>query len=231
MKVLILGLIAFALGRGATADEVYLTSGGQLSGRIVSRTETQIEIDIGAGRITVPTASVARVEVKKSALEKYEERAAKIPATDADAWVALGDWASREGLGTQARAAYTRAKAAAPDDPRANEGLGNVNVDGRWVTQVEGYRLRGYVPFEGDWITPAEHEVILRERAAEAAQEKERQQAEAAEQEALAQERARAAQAERQAAQIPVWAGWGAGPVTWRTEPVVIYPYGPQVIR
>ena len=91
-----------------------------------------------------------------------------------DGWVALGEWAEARGLGTQAREAYHRALAASPDDPRANEALGNVQMDGRWVSEDESYRARGYVQYQGEWITPAEHEAILRERAAEDARDRER---------------------------------------------------------
>ena len=35
-------------------------------------------------------------------------------------------------------------------------------MDGRWMSQEESYRARGYVSFEGEWMTPAEHEARLR---------------------------------------------------------------------
>src|SRR5262249_11118588 len=150
---------------------------------------------------------------------------------DVEGWVALGQWASDKGLGAQAREAYHRALAAAPDDPRANAGLGNVQMGGRWVSEDESYQARGFVKFEGQWMTPAEHEAILRERAAEAAHDSARRQAEqsAREAEARAQEaedRARKAEAEAAEAQqgLPLWYGWGAGPVSWPTGPIVVPP-------
>src|SRR5262249_39069646 len=170
MRAIMLGLAVF-LPLGAGADEVILKSGGRVSGRVVSRTATTVEVDVGAGRIAVPTSSVVRIEEGRSALQEYEERAGRIPAADANAWIALGDWASDQGLSSQAREAYHRALAAAPDDPRANTALGNVQVSGRWVSEDEAYRAKGYVKFEGEWMTPAEHDAIQRERAAEAEQE------------------------------------------------------------
>ena len=74
----------------------------------------------------------------------------------------------RPGLSTQAREANARALAASPNDPRANAAVGNVQVNGHWVSEEEGYRAKGYVQFEGEWMTPAEQAVILRERAADA---------------------------------------------------------------
>ena len=229
MRPFIVFLLVLLAGR-AGADELFLKSGGRLSGRIVNRTATSIEIDIGAGLITVPTSSVVKVEEGRSALQEYEERAASLDAGNADGWVQLGQWASARGLGTQARQAYERALAASPGDPRANDGLGRVNVDGRWVSQEEGYRLKGYVEFEGDWVTPAEHEALLRARSQEEAHARERQAAQARVEEAearAAEAEARAKQAEESQNQgLPLWYGWGAGPVAWPTGPIVVPPIG-----
>jgi hypothetical protein len=229
-------LVTALLAGSAAADEVYLKSGGRLSGRIVSQNATAVEVDIGAGRITVPASSVIRVEEGRSALHEYQDRAARLEPTDADGWVALGDWASAAALGTQSREAYERALAASPQHPRANEALGRVQVGGRWVGEEEGYRARGYVRFEGEWITPAEHEAIVRERTAEQ-RTRERQEAEArvraAEERADAAE-ARARQAEQQAQPtsegLPLWIGWGAGPNVWPTGPVLAPPGTPAPI-
>jgi hypothetical protein len=237
MRTLVFGLAAAVLPLAAGADEVYLKSGGQLSGRIVSRTATAIEVDIGAGKITVPASYVVRIEEGRSALQEYEERAARVAAGDAEAWLALGDWADGKGLGSQAREAYNRALSAQPGNARANTALGNVRVNNQWVSQEEGYRAQGFVPFEGDWITPAEHAAILRERAVEADQERARAQAElsAREAEARTQEaeaRARQAEAEAQARAeqsggIPLWYAWGAGPVSWNTGSIAVRPVQP----
>jgi hypothetical protein len=240
LRRLILGLAAAMLPLPGAADEVFLKSGGQLSGRIVNRTADMIEVDVGAGRITVTASSVLRIEEGRSALHEYEDRAGRIPAGDAKAWVALGDWASEAGLGTQAREAYQRALSVSPGDHRANTALGNVQIDGRWVSEDDGYRARGYVRFENEWITAAEHGAILRERAAEAEQERARanearvQEAETRAQEAEA--RAREAEEKLAATQptsegLPLWYGWGVGPVSWNTgsiamQPIVTPPVG-----
>ena len=230
---LIVAMAGVMLPGAARSDEVFLKSGGRVSGRVVSRTATTVEVDVGAGRIAVPASSVVRIEEGRSALQDYEERAGRIPAADADAWVALGEWASAQGLSSQAREAYHRALAASPNDARANAGLGNVEVNGRWVSEDEGYRAKGFVRFEGEWMTPPEHEAILRERAAEAEYEHRRLEGEqlAREAEARAQEaeaRARQAEAEAREAQenqgLPLWYGWGAGPTAWPTGPLIT-PY------
>jgi hypothetical protein len=216
----------------AHADEVYLKGGGQLSGRVVSRSDTKVEVDVGAGRIAVPASRVLRIEAGRSALQEYEERAGLLAAGDVEGWLALGGWAESKGLGAQAREAYHRVLAVAPSDPRANEALGNVRLDGRWVSEEESYSARGYVRFEGEWVTPAEQEAIVRERDAVSERDRARQEAEARarEAEARAEEaeaRARQAEAEQTSDGIPMWYVWGAGPAYWPAGPTVRPPVAP----
>jgi hypothetical protein len=229
MKTPILLLTVVFLSRAAAADEVYLKGGGRLSGRIVSHTDTSIEVDVGAGRLAVPTSSVLRIEEGRSPLHEYGERASRLAASDVEGWIALGAWASASGLSSQAREAYQRALAVAPNDPRANTGLGNVKIDGRWVSEDEGYRMRGYVQYQGDWITPAEHEAILRERAADDARASERREAERRVQEAEtraqeAEARAKEAEARQTEGGFPLSYAWGGGPAVWPTGPIVVPP-------
>lgn len=231
-------LLLLALSPGvAAADEVFLKGGGRVSGKIVSRSDTTIEVEVGAGKIGVPTGSVLRVEEGRSPLHEFEERAAAVAVGDVEGWLALGEWATAQGLSSQAREAYHRALAASPGDPRANAALGNVEHDGRWLSEDEAFRARGYVHFEGEWMAPAEQEAILRERSAEEARERERQQdetrlreaeARAAEAEARAREaEARAAESQQELEGLPLWYGWGAGPVYWPSGPIVRPPVAP----
>jgi hypothetical protein len=233
MRVPVLLLGAVLLPQAAVADEVFLKGGGQLSGKIVSRSATKVEVDVGAGRIAVPASSVVRIEEGRSALQDYEERAGRLAAGDVEGWVALGGWATDHGLGSQAREAYHRALAASPDDPRANQALGNVQTGGRWLSEDESYRARGYVQYDGEWITPAEHDAILRERAAEDSRDRQIREADsrAREAEARAAEaeaQARKAEAEQASEGIPLWYGWGGGPAYWPTGPVVRPPVAPS---
>ena len=216
-------LLAVAAAAGiASADEVYLKSGGKLSGKVVSRSATTLEVEVGAGKIGVPVSSVLRVEEGRSPLQEYEERAGKLAAKDVDGWVALGDWATAQGLGTQAREAYHRALSASPGDPRANAALGHAQVDGRWVSAEEGYKAKGYVLYGGEWMTPAEQARLQQEDALDQQRRHERAQSQAAAREAearAAEAEAKAREAEAQAEDasegLPLWYGWGTGPTDW----------------
>ena len=93
--------------------------------------------------------------------------------------------------------------------------------------------------FEGEWITPAEHEAILRQRAAEAEQSaRRRAEARVREAEARAEEAEARARRPRTSGRgpagsegLPLWYGWGAGPVVWPTGPIVTRPITPTAGR
>jgi hypothetical protein len=210
----------------ASADEVYLKGGGRVSGRVVQRTATSVEIDVGAGKIAVPANRVERIVEGRCALDVYYDRAGALDPKDRAGWAALGRWAADQGLSTQSREAYHRVLAIDPADAEANQALGNVQVNGQWMTEEAGNRARGYVQFEGEWMTPAEQQAIQAERAradsdrARAEAEARARQAEARAEDAEA--RAKAAEEAQQAPEgIPLWWGWGPGPVLWPTQPVV----------
>lgn len=208
----------------ASSDEVHLRGGGKLSGRILSATETGVVVEMPAGNITVPRAQVERVVEGRSALETYGERAASLAPDDREGWAELGRWASNAGLNTQSRAAWGQVLALDPADPEANEALGNVEVNGRWLAEEDAYRAQGYVKHLGEWMTPAERDELRRdqqqsgsEMARLEAEARARREAEAEAREA--EERAREAEEEQQEG-LPLWWGWGPGPVLWPGQPV-----------
>ncbi|MCL4820575.1 MAG: hypothetical protein KJ067_15635 [Vicinamibacteria bacterium] len=214
--VLVGGLCACA----AHADEVVLKSGRRISGVVVEQTATTVVLDVGAGLVGFPRGSVARVVEGTSSLTRYRERAAALGADDAAGWLALGLWARDNDLQTPAREAFERVIAIDPANAAAHRGLGHELVDGAWLSGDAAQRARGLVPFEGEWVTPAEQAARLAEREADRRDRRERAAADAraAEAEARAREaEARARQAEDQArvqGGIPiggVW-GWGAAP-------------------
>ena len=220
------------------ADDVILKGGGKISGRILSRTATSVEVDVGAGTVTVAMTSVVRIDQRRSVLDDYHERAGKLAADDRQGWLELAKWASSQGLGTQARAAYEKVLAVDPGNAEANKALGRVLLDGRWVTEAESFAARGYVQFEGEWMTPAEQDAILRQRAATEAAELARLDAERRAQDAEA--RAADAEARARAAETAVpgnagypmyWGGWGPGPPVWPVQPIAPARPRPPVAR
>lgn len=208
------------------ADEVILKSGGKVSGRIVQRTSTTVEVDVGAGTVSITLDRVERIEESRSALDDYYDRAGRLGSSDRDGWLALAQWASSQGLSAQAGEAYHRVLGIDPGNAEANQALGHVQVDGRWVSEEEGYRARGYVQYQGEWMTPAQRDALEKSRRAQTDADRRQVEAEARARDA----EARAAQAEADAAAasdeegddgIPLgWGTWGPGPGTWPDKPV-----------
>lgn len=222
-------IAATAAAVPAHADRVYLRGGGVLEGQVLSERDGLLEIEVGPGRVKVPMSRVDRVSSGASALAVYRSRAAALGARDVRGWLALADWAREAGLLTQAREAYERVLALDPDRPEANEALGRVLLAGRWVGRDEAMRARGYVSFEGLWITPAERGAILSERAAAARERDASREAEARVREAEA--RARAAEAEARRAEADARAASAATsgiPYDWAMAGGAYPPvYGP----
>ena len=222
-----IALLAFAAVppvADSSADQVFLRGGGRVSGVIVERTPRLVVIETAPGRVTLPMARVEKVVEGRSALIEFRERAAQIKEVDAAGWTALARWASDRDLFTQAREAWRRVLAIDPSHSEANAAIGRVAVGGVWMEAEDGYRARGLVSFEGRWVTPAEHEALVRERALDSAAVREQREAQIRVREAEARVReaeARAREAEEAATEtggIPMW--WGSG------GSVIVPPFG-----
>jgi hypothetical protein len=149
----------------------------------------------------LPRESILRIEEGSSVLDEYDAKRAALDDSDTAGWLALGDWASANDLGNQAKAAYLRVLAKDPGNTRANTALGNVNVDGRWMSEDDAYAAKGFVKFEGRWLTPEDKALIESERRLQAAADAEAD-AQKAEARALqAEARARQAEADARAEQ------------------------------
>jgi hypothetical protein len=178
----------------ASADEVYLRSGGRLTGEVVQRTAEVLILEAEPGRITLPASYVVRVVTGPSDLSLFRERAGRLANDDVGGWLALARWARERGLLTAARQAFEHVTTVDPANATAHQALGHVLMDGRWVSQEESYRARGYVFFEGAWMRPEQMQASLAQRAAEAEAERARAESDARVREADA--RARVAEAE-----------------------------------
>jgi hypothetical protein len=197
MKRTIAVLAVLLGGSYARADEVFLRGGGSIHGDVVQRTATSVVMEVGPGRMTLPMSRVERIVSATSDLSVARERAGRLAPGDVAGWLALARWAEDRDLLTQAREAYEHVLAVDPQNAEANSALGRVRLAGRWVTAEESYRARGYVPFEGGWVSPEERAAVLAERAAEAHARELRAETEARAREAEARARTAEADARR----------------------------------
>ncbi len=197
----------------ASADEVFLKSGGRLSGVLIEQSATRVVLQTGPGRVTLLRASIDRVVQKQSALQTHAERAALLQPTDRDGWLELALAAKDQRLETQAREAFLRVLVLDPGNALAQAGIGKIWMNNRWLSEEEAHRARGDVLFEGSWVSPEEREDRIRDQSERRAEERARRESAArvAEAEARAREAdaaARRAEADSLSGGIPY--GWGA---------------------
>ena len=191
---------------GARADELLLKSGGRLSGIIVAQTPTSVEIEVGAGRVTVPRSIIAKIVEGESSLSVYQRRARALSPTDLAGWLELAEWAQSRDLSGQSRDAYLRVLALDPNNAAARHALEYQRVGTDWLSRDEAMQARGYVWFEGAWVTPVHRDTRLAEREADRREraDEERARLAVAEAEARAREaeaRARTAEADAKRAE------------------------------
>jgi hypothetical protein len=209
----------------AKADHVVLAGGTTLEGK-ATRKGDKVIIEMESGTVTLPLDSVKRIDRGASAVSRFEERYAALPAGDARARLELADYCRDHDMHGRERQLLVEVLELEPNNAVARARLGYVKTDAGWVTQAEANRAKGLVERDGKWVSPAEARAMDREETA--ARESARRREEADEQ--LAQRKAdlaareaalRAEQdAERARAYYQSW--WGAG--TMYYPPV--YGYG-----
>lgn len=203
-RFLMLGMAVALVPGLAAADVIILKAGGRIEGEVVEQRPDRVVIDVPAGRITLPRTLIEKTVVGSSGLAEFRARAARLAQGDVEGWLALADWARDHELVTQSRSAYEHVLAIQPLNAAAHQALGHMFVSGHWLTRDEGYRARGFVEFEGDWVTLEERQARLEERAAYAAERREAFEADARIREAEA--RARTAEAEARRAEAAEYA-------------------------
>jgi hypothetical protein len=167
-------VLAFALlPVVARADQVYTRGGGLLEGEIVERRTDAIVVDIGGGTIGLPLTYVERIVPGPSPGARFRARAGRLAPDDAAGWLALGQWARQQDLRSQANDAFLQVLSVDPGHAAAHRALGHIRVGDEWMTPEEGYRARGLVSYDGRWMTPDERNVLIAERDAVIARERE----------------------------------------------------------
>ena len=159
--------------RPAAADTVYLANGEVFEGVIAEVGAKAVEIRLPYGEIRLPRNRVARVERSSSVFEEYLRRKQALGrGARARQWLDLALWARSAGFEDGVREAALRTAAL---DPRL-AGLSPVMTSlgyaldeetGRWLSEDELLRRRGYVRVAGEWVSPEALEVQARAAEAE----------------------------------------------------------------
>lgn len=180
-KLFLSGLIA-ALGIStAAADEIQLTNGRKITGKVTKKDSANVVIEVGAGTITLEAKQVSAVNPGRTAIDEYQDKWNAVKSsTRASDFLGLARWAEENKLTRYLPELYGKVIALEPDNGQARAALRHEKMGGKWMTYEEAQTARGLVHVEGRWITKAEVQLIekrrldAKERAMAAAEERER---------------------------------------------------------
>ncbi len=157
MRILALLLL---LGSTASGDEIELTSGTVIEGRVQDLGDS-IRVVKSNGSAVYPKSMVRKITPKKTVEELYEEKARELKDSDADGHLQLARWCLREKLSREAVLEFKKVLAVSPDQEEARAGAGFQRVDGKWMTEEEANQARGLVKHKGKWMTPEQRDLDL----------------------------------------------------------------------
>lgn len=127
------GLLSLAAAPAARADQVILTSGGRVRGKIVRESRRAVTIRTRGGTTVIPRDEIDRIERGATIFDKYKQRLKKIDGSDPEAHYSLGLWLKKEGERSLAKKEFQRVLELDEDHRFAREELGFVRQDGVWI--------------------------------------------------------------------------------------------------
>ena len=180
MKKIILSALMTALGISvAAADEVQLTNGRKITGKVTRKDANKVTVEVGAGTIVLDAKEVSAVNPGRTALDEYQDKWTGVKDSQkASDFLNLAKWAADNKLTRYLPGLYFRVIALDADNAEARAALRHEKVGGKWLTFEEAQTARGLVLHEDRWITKAEVQLIekrrleAKERAMAAAEER-----------------------------------------------------------
>lgn len=161
-------LLPFLVSGEARGDLVRLNDGQILHGTIVNSDGTRtanragnepakpISIRLLDGTVKeVDGAEIGYTIIRPLKFEEYEDRQAKVAET-LDAHWELAEWCRKNGLDNERRYHLERVLDFDPGYEKAHRALGEVNVDGEWISIDEKKAREGLVKYKGRYVKPEE---------------------------------------------------------------------------
>ena len=164
--------LLLAAGPVAGQEVFVLKGGGQLAGtwlRDDDLPRQQIHIETPLGLVALDRGEIRQRRNVRREEEEYERVRPDYPDTPEGQW-ALAEWCAEHRLHTQREQHLMRVIELDPDHEDARRALDHTKVDGRWTTEDEIMRERGYQRYRGRWRLPQEIEILERHQARETAE-------------------------------------------------------------
>lgn len=157
-----MGLLALLLlaATAACADEVELTSGAVVEGRVEDLGDS-IKLVKSNGSAVYPKSMIRKITPKKTVEEIYEDKSRELKADDLDGRLKLARWCAEKKLAKEAVAEFKKAVLLDGENEEARTGAGFQKVDGKWLTEDEANAARGLVKHKGRWVTPEQRDLDL----------------------------------------------------------------------
>lgn len=156
MELLALLLLASA----APADEVELTSGAVIEGKVLDLGDT-IKVVRSNGSATYPKSMIRKITPKKTIEEIYEDKARELKDGDLDGHLHLARWCLEKKLAKESVLEFKKVIALNGEHEEARAGAGFQKVNGKWLTEDEANEARGLVRHKGRWMTPEQRDLDL----------------------------------------------------------------------
>ena len=165
MKFLLPAIVLALIAPPLRADEVELTSGAVIEGKVTDLGDS-IKVVRSGSSIVYPKSMIRKITPKKTNEEIYEERTKALKDADLEGRLALARWCLQQKLAKEAATEFKKAVAIAPENEEARKGAGYVKVGDTWMTEDEANEAKGLVRYKGRWMTPEEKnlEIALEEQ-------------------------------------------------------------------
>src|SRR2546427_744892 len=116
MKQLSLAITIAALGASlAAADEIQLTNGHKITGKVSKKDGGKVVVEVGAGTIVLDAKDVSAVNPGRTAIDEYNEKWQGVKdSTKASDFLALAKWADQNKLSRYTAPLYQKVIALEP---------------------------------------------------------------------------------------------------------------------
>jgi len=153
--------------RAARGDAFVLSQGGRITGDLQnpeqSPRETYVVKTPDGSIVTLSRAQVKQVVRQRPIEIQYEKRRVHTAETAEAQWE-MAEWCRENKLPAQRKVHLQRVIALDPEHGEARRALGYQRVDGKWLTQDEQMRKRGYLWYQGRYRTPEEIALLEEKR-------------------------------------------------------------------
>ncbi len=154
------------LTANAIADELYLTDGRVITGKVSQQGGEYVVSFEGGAAAHFPAGEVLRVEKMPTLRERYANLRDVTDENDFKAQMELGNWCRLNNLPDEARLHFKRAIELQPEDQKARQAAGFVRYENKWLTREEVLASQGKVLYKGKEMGIAEADA-LRQREEE----------------------------------------------------------------